>query len=622
MAIYHLNAKVHSRGTDPKLHALRSYAYRSGTRIVDPLTGRVYNYQSKQAEVVLTETLTPHHIIVPDWMKDGPQLWQRVMTMETAVRKDAQIFRELEMALPVELGIVESATLIRGFVNEQLTDAGMVCSYSIHHRRSGIKHDNPHVHIMATLRGIEIAGNDCDVSYDGNDNATDPIRFGQKNRDWNSKAMLGQWRKAWADHVNAALVKAGSDKRVTHQSFAAMGIEREATTHVGPDFKKDGGYQAKRVARLNSNEQVNYRNKHRGEQRRHAAHKALMAGVCGAKLSVALRGQNHIEALASALAPVSHLIDDMLALIRHVQAVANAIERPLSVGALAKRVARILGNVPTPQNQTELQTALLAMEVVFAAKRRPQMVAAVLDAVPTEQRQHFESIVASVLGVTPIDAGHDLAAQALSAASQLEVQAQWSIRQVLSSFQLADYPARCQALQTIGKSYTWRDFEQDIQRFAHSDAGWQRAWWDEQATSLTGDGLAAFMNVVPTWFEAGKPQSIDVVKPESHAEPELHVKTYPLGAYDPNPEQTLMAAINRHNELQPVPVPVPVPDAPEVADVAASVNANIWGGMTADLVVAPQPIRTREVNNPWGNTPDDAGGGTQPYSGSSGPNGW
>ncbi len=50
MAIYHLNAKVHSRGTDPKLHALRSYAYRSGTRIVDPITGRIYNYQSKQAE--------------------------------------------------------------------------------------------------------------------------------------------------------------------------------------------------------------------------------------------------------------------------------------------------------------------------------------------------------------------------------------------------------------------------------------------------------------------------------------------------------------------------------------------------------------------------------------------
>ena len=592
MAIYHLNAKVHSRGADPKLHALRSYAYRSGTRIVDPITGRVYNYQYKQAEVVLTETMTPRHIIVPDWMRDGPQLWCKLNAIETSVRKDAQIFKELEMALPVELDIVESATLIRGFVTEQLTDAGMVCSFSIHN-----KHGNPHVHIMATLRGIEITGDD-----------TDPIRFGHKNRDWNSKAMLGQWRKAWADHVNAALVKAGSDQRVTHQSFAALGRQNEPTVHVGPDFKRGDGYQAKRVARLQNNEQVTSRNKERGEQRRHAAHKALMAGVCGAKLSVALQSQNNMEApkhaifqaLEQSMAPVKHLIDDMAALLHQVQAVANALERPLSAGALAKRVGRILDAVPPPLNQPELQTALLAMEVVFAAKRRPQMVAAVLDAVPAKQRQHFEDIVASVLGTTQICVGHDLAARALPVSTQMEVQAQWTIRQVLSDFQLADYSARCQAMQLIGKSYTWREFEQDIQRFAHSEAGWQRAWWGEQVTSLTGEALAAFSKVVPTWFEVGKP--------------EAHPKTYPLGAYDPNPEQTLLAALNRHQMLHPV------PDAPEVANVNTSTN--IWGGMPAGLVVAPQPIRTREVNNPWGITPDDAGGGMQPFSGSAGPNGW
>jgi hypothetical protein len=442
---------------------------------------------------------------------------------------------------------------------------------------------------MATLRGIEITGND-----------TDPIHFGQKNRDWNSKAMLTQWRKAWADHVNAALVKAGSDKRVTHQSFAAMGIEREATAHVGPDFKMDGGYQAKRTARLQNNEQVASRNKQRGEQRRHAARQALMAGVCGAKLSVALQGQNNDY--ARALAPVKHLIDDMAALLHQVHDVANALERPLSAGALAKRVARILDAVPPPQNQTELQTALLTMEVVFAAKRRPQMVAAVLDAVPTEQRHHFESIVASVLGTHPIDSEHDLAAQALSVSTQCEVQAQWSIRQVLSDFQMADYSARCQAMVVIGKSYTWRDFEQDIQRFAHSDAGWQRAWWNVQVANLSGDALAAFTKAVPTWFEVGKP--------ESQANPEPHTKTYPLRAYDPNPEQTLLAALNRHHVLQSVPV---APDA---------VHANIWGGVPAGLVVAPQPIRTRETGNLWGFTPDDAGGGTQPFDGSTGPNGW
>ena len=296
------------------------------------------------------------------------------------------------------------------------------------------------------------------------------------------------------------------------------------------------------------------------------------------------------QAMAQSLAPLHHVIGDMAGLLHQVQAVANALERPLSPGALAKRVARILDAVPPPQNQTELQAALMAMEVVLAAKRRPQRVSAVLDAVPAEQRQHFENIVASVLGVTPIDAGHGMAAMALSAASQWEVQAQWSIRQVLSEFQLADYSTRCQAMAVIGKRYTWRDFAQDIQRFAHSDAGWQRAWWEEQMASLTGHALTDFTKVVPAWFELGKTEPL--------AEPEPHTKTYPLGAYDPTPEQTLLAALNLHQVLEPV------PDAPEVAYVSARVDADNWGGMPAGLVVAPQSIRTRELNNPWGIKPD------------------
>ena len=506
MAIYHLNAKVHSRGTDPKLHALRSYAYRSGTRVKDPVTGRIYNYQSKQAEVVLTETLTPRHIIVPDWMRDGPQLWDKVNALETRVRKDAQIFKELEMALPVELGLPEWATLVRGFVNEQLTDAGMVSSYSIHQKAG-----NPHVHIMATLRGIEIAGNDAEVNYDNDsgqgdfDNATAPIRFGKKNRDWNSKAMLAQWRKAWADHVNAALLKAGSDQRVTHQSFAELGIEREATTHIGPDFKKDNDYQTKRAARIQRNQQVNQRNKQRGEQRRHAAYKALAAGVRGAQLSVGLQGPSH----------------------------------------------------PTPEQA------------------------------PTAARVKALS-------------------NALTTANSWEVQAQWSIRHALTEFQLSDYPARCKAMTSMGKQYSWQDFGQDIQRFAHSDAGWQRAWWDEQMATLKGEALSIFSTAVPTWFEGCKPPS--PAQPESQTD--SAAKAYPLGPYDPNPEQTLLAAINQHQELQSIPV-APVP-----------ANPTIWGGVHDGLVMAPQAIRTREAGNPWGITPEDAGGRFQPQEWPTPPNGW
>ena len=64
MAIFHLTTKIHGLGSDPKLNALRSYAYRSGTKIIDPVMGRVYNFTSKQSEVVLTETTGVVKVVV------------------------------------------------------------------------------------------------------------------------------------------------------------------------------------------------------------------------------------------------------------------------------------------------------------------------------------------------------------------------------------------------------------------------------------------------------------------------------------------------------------------------------------------------------------------------------
>ncbi len=55
MAIFHLTTKIHGLGSDPKLNALRSYSYRSGTKIVDPVTGSIYNFTSKQSEVVFVD---------------------------------------------------------------------------------------------------------------------------------------------------------------------------------------------------------------------------------------------------------------------------------------------------------------------------------------------------------------------------------------------------------------------------------------------------------------------------------------------------------------------------------------------------------------------------------------
>lgn len=100
---------------------------------------------------------------------------------------------------------------------------------------------------------------------------------------------------------------------------------------------------------------------------------------------------------ADALAPLAYLISDMSELVGVCQRVAHSIEKKISPDILAKRVNRILANDTWPTTQAELLDALVAGEVVFAAKRRQHRLADVLDAVPPDRRSHFEAIVTSVL---------------------------------------------------------------------------------------------------------------------------------------------------------------------------------------------------------------------------------
>jgi hypothetical protein len=116
---------------------------------------------------------------------------------------------------------------------------------------------------------------------------------------------------------------------------------------------------------------------------------------------------------ADALAPLEYLVTNRAELIRQCQRVALAIDRPLSPEVMAKRISRVVGSTNPPESQPELLDALITMEVVFAAKRRPHKVADVLDAVPPERRSHFEGVLASVLGTLHVDAGHDISARAL-----------------------------------------------------------------------------------------------------------------------------------------------------------------------------------------------------------------
>ena len=91
---------------------------------------------------------------------------------------------------------------------------GMVADIGLHDKRTE-RGGNPHAHILLTLR---------DITPDG---------FGAKRRDWNDKALVTQWREAWATACNEALAKAGSSERVDHRSNKARRIDTPATVHTG-----------------------------------------------------------------------------------------------------------------------------------------------------------------------------------------------------------------------------------------------------------------------------------------------------------------------------------------------------------------------------------------------------
>lgn len=202
--IYHLTAQTLSRSDGRSSTA--AAAYRAAESISDERAGLVHDYSRKRG-VDHSEIMAPAN--APGWAHDRAKLWNAVEHSEK--RKDSQVAREVEFALPTELYPNEQVELVRGFVRSQFVSAGMVADVNLHHLESS----NPHAHVLLSMR---------DIGPDG---------FGAKNRSWNDKALLLQWREAWAEHVNTALERAGHTVRIDHRTLAAQGIDRVPQIHLG-----------------------------------------------------------------------------------------------------------------------------------------------------------------------------------------------------------------------------------------------------------------------------------------------------------------------------------------------------------------------------------------------------
>ena len=214
MALYHFSAKVISRAVGSS--AVAAAAYRSADRLHDERLGRAHDFSNK-AGVVHSEVLLPEG--APERWQDREKLWNDVEAAE--IRKDAQLAREIEFAIPREMTEGQGIELARDFVAREFIARGMIADLNVHWDIGADGLAKPHAHVMLTMREIRI----------GEDGSAE---FGAKVRDWNRTELLTHWREAWAEHVNERLASLDIDARVDHRSLEAQGIDLEPQHKIGP----------------------------------------------------------------------------------------------------------------------------------------------------------------------------------------------------------------------------------------------------------------------------------------------------------------------------------------------------------------------------------------------------
>lgn len=277
MAIYHLEAKMVSRGAGRS--AVAASAYLSCSRILNEYDGVQHDYTRKQG-LVWQAVFLPD--MAPVEWQDREKLWNAVE--ETEKTKDSRLAREFVAALPIELSRQQQIALLQKFVREQFVAEGMCADVAVHDTDG----HNPHAHILLTVRPLTETGawqyktekeylcvkggeergftaaefksaqaegwekqyqykvdkkkvymapsqaEKC--GYERVSKYPKSTKYGRQNpisARWNSEEHLLVWREAWATAANRCLELAGHAERIDHRSHAARGLEERPTVHEG-----------------------------------------------------------------------------------------------------------------------------------------------------------------------------------------------------------------------------------------------------------------------------------------------------------------------------------------------------------------------------------------------------
>lgn len=147
MAIAFAQVSIHSRAKGHS--AIAASSYRSGAKLYDARTGITHDYSNRH-DVIYSDILLPEGS--PDAFSDRECLWNQAELAEK--RCDAQVCKDIVLALPKELDLVQQIELARRFAQTHFVDKGVPADIAIHDHHDG----NPHAHILITTRRLEKTG--------------------------------------------------------------------------------------------------------------------------------------------------------------------------------------------------------------------------------------------------------------------------------------------------------------------------------------------------------------------------------------------------------------------------------------------------------------------------------
>lgn len=243
---------------------LAKAAYNARDKLQDEYYGKTHDY-SKKTDLVFSKIFLPEHI--PKEFSNREYLWNEVEKIEKS--KNSQLARNLLFELPRELNEQDRIKLIIEFIEENFTSKGMIADCNIHNPPASDNEEQPHAHILLTLREMDREGKwkpKCRKEYILDENG-EKIKLKSGNyksrkvnlNDWNEPDKAKEWRENFSKKANEYLARNNIQKRIDPRTFEKQGREELPQIHLGTSsyqMEKKGiqterGNQNRKIIALN-----------------------------------------------------------------------------------------------------------------------------------------------------------------------------------------------------------------------------------------------------------------------------------------------------------------------------------------------------------------------------------